>query len=207
MANEEKYRPTFSVSEPGYWEDLYRRDDTGWDLGTATPVFREMKHLIPGAGKMLVLGSGKGHDAIFFAQHGYETVGVDFAATAVKIAHQNALRAGTKAQFLQEDLFLLPLRFGGHFDVVVEYVTYCAIDPVRRGEYHRVVTSVLKPGGVFFALFFPIDARPGGPPYSVDVDEVRTVFSKTFVLLHESRPASSVKPRLGKELLMVWKKT
>lgn len=206
MASRVKQGPA-SVSEPEFWEELYQRDDTGWDLGSPTPVFQEMKYLLPSSGKMLVLGSGKGHDAIFFAQHGYETVGVDFAETAVEIARGNAHRIGVKAEFLREDLFRLPGRFRNHFDVVVEYVTFCAIDPARRAEYRRVVASVLRRGGIFFTLFFPIDGRLGGPPFAVDVEEVRTLFGKKFVLLHESRPASSVKPRLGKELLMVWKKT
>lgn len=155
---------------------------------------------------MLVLGSGMGHDAIYFAQQGYRTVGVDFAASAVTRARQNARRLGVEVEFLQEDLFALPQRFREQFDIVLEYVTFCAIDPARRAEYRDVVYAVLKRGGLLVALFFPIDGRPGGPPFAVDVEEVRLLFGKTFHLVHESKPQNSVKPRRGKEVLMIWKK-
>lgn len=199
-------QPPFSVSQSEYWEELYRAGDTGWDLGTPTPVFVGLNHQLPPAGSMLVLGSGMGHDAIYFAQQGYRTVGVDFAASAVTRARQNARRLGVEVEFLQENLFALPQRFREQFDIVLEYVTFCAIDPARRAEYRDVVYAVLKRGGLLVALFFPIDGRPGGPPFAVDVEEVRLLFGKTFHLVHESKPQNSVKPRRGKEVLMIWKK-
>jgi SAM-dependent methyltransferase len=206
MSNRQHDQPGFSVSQPEYWEELYRLGKTGWDLGASTPVFSTVKPFLPPTGKVLVLGSGTGHDAIFFAEQGYQTIGVDFAASAVARARQNAERRGVKVEFLQADLFTLPERFRGEFDIVLEYVTFCAIDPARRTEYRDVVAAVLNDGGFFVALFFPIDGRTGGPPFSVDPDEVRTIFGKRFHLLHESRPLVSVQPRRGNEILMIWKK-
>jgi SAM-dependent methyltransferase len=155
---------------------------------------------------MLVLGSGFGHDAISFAQQGYRTVGVDFSATAVERARQNARRLGVEVEFLHEDLFTLPQRFGEQFDLVLEYVTFCAIDPMRRAEYRDVVHRVLKPGGLLVALFFPTDGRPGGPPFAVNVEDVRALFGNAFQLMVEKIPEHSVKPREGKEVLILWKK-
>lgn len=206
MTSQPHDQPSLSVSRSEFWEELYRSGDTGWDLGAPTPVFMSLKHLLPPTGRMLVLGSGMGHDAIYFAKQGYRTVGVDFAATAVARARQNAKRLGADVEFLQEDFFTLPQRFREQFDIVLEYVTFCAIDPARRAEYCDVVHAVLTRGGLLVALFFPIDGRPGGPPFAVDVEELRSLFGKTFHLVHESRPTNSVKPRQGKEVLMIWKK-
>lgn len=206
MTSQPHNQPSFPVNQSEFWEELYRIGDTGWDLGTPTPVFVGLNDYLPPTGSMLVLGSGMGHDAIYFAKRGYHTVGVDFAATAVTRARQNARRLGADVEFLQEDFFTLPQRFREQFDIVLEYVTFCAIDPARRAEYCEVVHAVLRRGGLFVALFFPTDGRPDGPPFAVDVEEVRSLFGKAFHLVHESRPANSVKPRQGKEVLMVWKK-
>jgi SAM-dependent methyltransferase len=206
MTQKPHARSSLSVSRAEYWEELYRNGDTGWDLGAPTPALVGLQHLLPPNGRMLVLGSGFGHDAIYFAQQGYRTVGVDFSATAVERARQNARRLGVEVEFLQEDLFALPESFREQFDLVLEYVTFCAIDPQRRPEYRDVVHRVLKPGGLLVALFFPTDGRPGGPPFAVNVEEVRALFGKTFQLIVETVPEHSVKPRKGKEVLMLWKK-
>lgn len=168
MTNRPYDQPSSHVSQSEYWEELYRNGATGWDLGSPTPVFIGLKHLLPRTGSVLVLGCGMGHDAISFAQQGYRTVGVDLAATAVTRARQNARRMAAEVEFLQEDLFSLPPRFRAQFDIVLEYVTFCAIDPARRPKYG--------------------------------------LFGKKFHLIQETRPTNSVKPRLGKEVLMIWKK-
>jgi hypothetical protein len=56
------------------------------------------------------------------------------------------------------------------------------------------------------ALLFPVDGRPGGPPFSIDVEEFKAEAQPLFSLEHESTPESSVKPRLGKERLLLWRK-
>jgi len=109
-------------------------------------------------------------------------------------------------EIVPSDLFTLPPALG-IFDYVVEYTCFCAIDPARRGEYADVVAGLLQPGGLFLGLAFPLDGRPGGPPFAVSADEVLALFSaRGFALLHREIPADSVKPRRGAEELLILKK-
>src|SRR4051794_39480707 len=95
-----------TVSDPGYWNDLYLTQDTSWDKGrVAPPIARMVDAGVAGQGRVVVLGSGPGHEALHLAEKGYEVTAVDFAAEAVK-----ALRARTGARAvtaLEADVFSL----------------------------------------------------------------------------------------------------
>jgi SAM-dependent methyltransferase len=197
-----------NINEPEFWETRYRSGEAHWDLGTSTPVFDELleKKLIDESGKIAILGCGKGHDALLFAKHDYLVTAVDFAPSALASLRKQAKKMNLFVETLQIDIFNLPGKLLHKFDYLLEYVTYCAIDPQRRKEYMDNISRLLKPGGILIGLFFPIDSREGGPPFSVDVEEITSNLKNNFTLLHSEIPQSSVKPRLGKEILMLWKK-
>ncbi len=197
-----------NINSPEFWETCYTSDQARWDLGSPSPVFVELleKNILDGPGKIAILGSGKGHDAILFAKNGYLVTAIDFAPSAIsatrKLAHKNKL----SIQTLEADIFNLPGKLLNKFDYLLEYITYCAIDPSRRKEYIDNIHRLLKPSGILIGLFFPIDSREGGPPFAVDPEEIKSNLRNNFTLIHYEIPKSSVKPRLGKEILMLWKK-
>ena len=195
------------IGTPGFWDACYRSDEADWDMGTPTPAFVDLLQgdkIKPGTA--LVLGCGKGYDALLFSQHGFEVTAIDFSAEAIKRAEQLAERNDATINFVQEDFFDYSLDVLEEFDYVVEYVTYCAIDPSRRAEFASMVASVLKPTGQFIALFFPLDHRSGGPPFAVSMDEVHRLFGRKLDLISVEAPPRSVTPRKGKELMTIWKK-
>ncbi len=195
------------VHEPSYWDDRYRRGEDNWDMGTPTPVFVDLlsTHKFE-PGPTLVLGCGRGHDAVLFASHGFDVTAVDFSPAAIAEAGALAVKRGVQLRLLERDIFDLAPEFDNTFEYVVEYVTFCAVDPRRRDAFADVVGRVLKPGGLFIGLFFPLENRPGGPPFGVSIDEVRTLFSRSFDLLSSAVPHTSVKPRQGREALTIWRK-
>jgi SAM-dependent methyltransferase len=195
------------VNSPSFWEENYRSGSTGWDLGQPTPVFKRLAESgdFP-PGKMLVICAGRGYDARLFARLGFDVTAVDFAEEAVR--EMLALNdSETSMEVIQADLFDLPAFMKEEFDYVLEYTCFCAIDPQRRAEYINSVANLLKPGGMYIALAFPIGGRTGGPPFVVTPDElVEPLSEKGFELVTREVPEDSVPGRQGVEELLILKK-
>lgn len=190
-----------------HWERAYQQNQTLWDLGGPTPTFHRLaaSGTYP-PGRMLVPGAGKGHDARLFARHGFAVTAVDFTTGAVQ-EMQRLADPDAPLDILQADFFALPSNLEGTFDYVLEYVTYCAIDPSQRLGYAEMVARLLKPGGIFIGLIFPLSDHAGGPPFAVSPDQlIGDLALLGFQLLHREFPIDSIKPRKGKEELLVLKK-
>lgn len=196
------------VSHSGFWDERYQSQSTGWDLGGPTPVFISWLAEHPGRGqRVCVLGAGSGYDAIEFARQGYKVTAVDFAPTAMARIIAGAEAAGVDVEVLAGDLFTLADTHADAFDLVVEYTTYCAIDPGRRGEYVEVVSKLVGQGQRLLALFFPVNKESGaGPPFRVTTVDVEERFSEYFSLESQFVPANSVESRQGKEILAEYRR-
>jgi len=195
------------VSSPSFWEENYRSGRTGWDLGMPTPVFQRLAESgkFP-PGKMLVICAGRGYDARLFARLGFNVTAVDFAEEAVK-EMQTLVEPDISMEVMQADLFDLPVFMSEEFDYILEYTCFCAIDPQRRADYIHSVSSLLKPGGIYIALAFPIGGRTGGPPFVVTPDElVEPLSERGFELISREVPEDSVPGREGIEELLILKK-
>jgi cyclopropane fatty-acyl-phospholipid synthase-like methyltransferase len=189
------------------WENRYQEGTAGWDLGQAAPplisFFEHEAGLQPG--KTVVLGCGKGHDAILLAQHGFAVTGIDFAPSAIAAARQKAQQLGIEIDFQQQDIFALAPELLGKFDYVVEHTFFCAIAPSQRQDYVQVVRSLLKPDGKLIGLFWLHD-RPDGPPYGCSVNALNQLLENNFNQLSLTPvPAQkSVPKRAGEEYLGVF---
>ena len=196
-----------NVNLPNKWEADYERKTDGWDLGGPTPVFKRLAasgRFKPG--RMVVPGAGRGHDAREFARHGFQVTAIDFAPYVIR-EMQKLADPDAPIEILQHDLFNLPYELNESFDYLLEYTCFCAIDPKRRAEYADLVTRLLKSGWTFIDLAFPLDGRPGGPPYSVSETEIFDLFSERgFSLLSREKPADSVPPRRRAEELLIFQK-
>jgi methyl halide transferase len=193
--------------EAGYWDARYALGDHRWDLGMPTPVLVQLVEegtLRPCT--ILVPGCGSGHDAIFLAQRGFDVVAVDYSAEAIRRASEAAQRAGAVIRFLQKDIFTLSPEFDGAFGGIFEYVTYCAVDPSRRGALAGLYGSLLAPGGMLAALFFPVEEREGGPPFAVSLGEVRLLFGQSFTSVSWVEHPATIQPRKGREVLTLWQR-
>lgn len=190
-----------------FWESLYRERDTPWDLGTPTPVFVRLARegvLAPPA-SVLVPGAGRGYDAIALARAGFAVTAVDMAASACEAMRQAAAHAGVDLTVQQANFFDLPAVLA--YDLVLEYTFYCAIPPELRAAYHRQMAALIRPGGRLVGLFFPLDPLDEeGPPFQVRPEAVKEALGAAFDLELEARPEDSIKPRRGREVLMVWRR-
>ncbi|MBD2464505.1 methyltransferase domain-containing protein [Oscillatoria sp. FACHB-1407] len=194
--------PISTPRSPHFWEERYQTGSTRWDLGQPAPPFVQLLQSAdaPPPGRMAVLGSGKGHDALWFAKHGFEVVGFDFAPSAIAQSTALAEAQEISAQFLQRDIFELPHEFANQFDYVLEHTCFCAIPLELRSAYVHLVRDLLRPHGELIALFWLHD-RPDGPPFGGRVDEIHQRFSPDFEILSLKNVTDSVANRQNEEYL------
>lgn len=111
-----------------------------------------------GRPRALDLGCGEGGVAVYLAQHGFDTVGVDFSGGALRLAREAAARTGLdegSLRFVPGDLTAATIPgVHGPFDLFVDYGT---LDDIGAGERHHVaalIGSLARPGSRFFLYTF-----------------------------------------------------
>ncbi|NEQ27661.1 MAG: methyltransferase domain-containing protein, partial [Microcoleus sp. SIO2G3] len=171
------------------------------DLAQPAPPFVSLLDSpdAPKPGRMIVLGMGRGHDALLFGDRGFSVTGVDFAPSAIEAATAAAQSRGLKAEFLQRDIFDLLPEFAGQFDYVLEHTCFCAIALEQRPAYVNLVRSLLHRDGELIALFWAHD-RSGGPPFGTSTAELHQLFGSAFDISLES-VANSIAARQNEEYL------
>ncbi|MDF2376608.1 MAG: methyltransferase domain-containing protein [Verrucomicrobiales bacterium] len=193
------------------WENHYLDNDTPWDKGTAAPPLLEWIKANPGiiSGRVLIPGSGKGHDGVALAEltDATQVLGLDISPRAVELA--NLENGSDRFQSEVGDLFDLSVVHQSAFDWVWEHTCFCAIDPEMRDAYVEAVHLALKPEGQLLAVFYrdPYDEehRPGeGPPHGTSLEELVELFegSGRFQILESYVPETSYEGREGLEQFM-----
>jgi ubiquinone/menaquinone biosynthesis C-methylase UbiE len=148
--SEEQRRVTdrFEV-QATFWDDLYRRTDV-YGL-----VYQHRRRLalamtdqlgLPPGSHVLEVGCGAGHTAVALAQRGFQVEAMDPTPKLLRIARQNADRAGMaeRIRLLLGDAHRLPLEDGSVALVVaLGVVPWLHSPPLAVGELARV----LEPGG------------------------------------------------------------
>ncbi|MCA9310929.1 MAG: methyltransferase domain-containing protein [Phycisphaerales bacterium] len=101
----------------------------------------------PGA-RVAVVGCGLGDDVALLTERGYEATGFDAAPCAIETAR--ARHPDLRRALLVADLFDLPGRLLGRFDLVVEIHTLQALPPRFRPELAEAIASLLNHHGILF---------------------------------------------------------
>ena len=203
--------PVLTPDNPDFWRLRYQTNTTAWDLNQGAPAFQALlkdndpNPLVPG--NSLVIGCGKGHDAALFAEYGHHVTAIDFAPEAITDAtsRYGALPFAQRLRFQEADLFDLPTTMYQHFDTVIEHACFCAISPKDRQKYVNAVSQCLKPGGLLVGIFWVHD-QWGGPPYSTNPDELKTLFSPQFDLAYLKPTPHSIPSRALEEWLGLFKR-
>jgi cyclopropane fatty-acyl-phospholipid synthase-like methyltransferase len=123
------------------------------ERGALTPA-----HLAPG--RAIDLGCGTGSAAIYLAQHGFQSTGIDFSSIALRTALKRATELGMDRQvrFVEGDLTARDIPgVEGPFDLLVDYGTLDDLNPVGRRAMADLVAKLARPGALF--LFWCFWAR------------------------------------------------
>ncbi|MFT7589395.1 MAG: hypothetical protein ACI959_001613 [Limisphaerales bacterium] len=193
-----------------FWQNRYETEQTGWDLGAASPPivnwFGNIKaEMIDFASqKILIPGCGNAWEAEHLFREGFSDVHIiDWAAAPLQAF------ADRVADFPKENL-----HHGDFFthqqdlncDWIVEQTFFCAINPELRDKYIEKTFSLLKPGGAIAGLLFNDGLNNDKPPFGGSFSEYETRFSKLFKLEKLAVAEDSVSPRAGRELFIVARK-
>lgn len=118
-------------------------------------------YLKPGS-RVLDIGGGPGRYAIWLAEQGYAVTLADLSAELLEIARTRISEAGLAEKFeeiVQADATDLSHWADATFDAVVCLGPFYHLpDPADREKAAREIVRVLKPGGLAFAAFMPVNA-------------------------------------------------
>jgi len=94
-----------------------------------------------------------GLDTLSWARLGAKVTGVDFSETGIELAREIAKKIGVDAEFVCCNVYDLPENLDAEFDIVfTSYGALCWLPDM--GEWARIVSRYLKPGGTFFVAEF-----------------------------------------------------
>ena len=190
-----------NISSPDFWNTCYENNETGWDLGSPTPIFVDWCNKLSSSKKICVPGAGNGYDSLYFASKGHQVTAIDFADIPIRKLNEKTKNKDINIEIICQNFFDLGTNFFNKFDYVVEYTFYCAIDPSLRYEYIEIVHKILKPRGEFIAILLPLNKDPveGGPPFNVNLDQTINLLLKKFTLLESINHPLSIEPRKDNE--------
>jgi SAM-dependent methyltransferase len=189
---------------PTDWESHYISKDMPWEKGAPHPALLDYLASNEVRGRVLVPGSGMGHDVRALAAHGAEPVGLDVAPSAITSAQ--AFPVAGKETYILGDFFALPADLAGTFDWIFEHTCFCAIDLNQRPAYVQSAHAALKPGGKMLAVFYldpGNDSPDEGPPFEVSLEELDRLFLRYFETLQEWLPSHTYAGREGREWMRI----
>ena len=197
-----------------FWHKCWEESNTRWNLGgphyLTSTIFAKLSQLgIAPIRTAYVPGCGHGHDAAYFADQGLEVLATDISPLAIKNA-QTLYQKISNLRFNTEDVFNRDLSEDNRFDMVFDRAVLCAFSSEYRPAYVEACWHKLKIGGVLATIPFTkvsLAADKSGPPFSMDVDEVRKLLDSKFSLLYaEEFDEPSLEGVIQSEAIMIWRK-
>ena len=163
-----------SSRDQSFWESKYNEGSTGWDLSeVSTPLKEYIDQLDDLEKKVLVPGSGFGHEVKYLVSKGFENI------TVVDIAQQpiDKLKSeNLNCELICGDFF----KHQGAYDLILEQTLFCAIPPSFRDAYVKKCADLLKQGGIMAGVLFNFPLTEQGPPFGGDKEEYLDSFSSYF---------------------------
>jgi len=199
------------------WDDAWKIGVTPWDAGDVQPPLRDLISSneldLPKLGRALIPGCGRGYDASFIASHlGLDTLAIDISATAIQAARdhldKSPLAADAKVSFEVADFFSLSVPDDQLFTLIYDYTFFVAIPPVRRSDWGKQISALLKPGGYLITLVFPLNLPEDGegPPHPVKPEHYSVVLGNGWEKVLDKVPENSIPRHVGQERLIVYRK-
>lgn len=184
------------------WDERYETPDLIWTAEPNQLLVREVSDL--SSGRAVDLACGEGRNAIWLAERGWETTGVDFSHVGLEKARQFAEHRGTDVQWVEADL----TRWEPEpdlYDLVL--LAYVQLPSTVRSPLHRKAYSAVKPGGRLLIIAHDsTNLHEGfGGPQSPDVlfspdDVLADIGGTDFAIERAERVTRTVTTDLGERV-------
>ncbi|MCW9708737.1 hypothetical protein [Fodinibius salsisoli] len=194
--------------EISYWKSRWRKGNIGWHMDHVFPpltAFWSALALAEGT-TVLVPLCGKSPDLQWLADLGHKVVGVEASGKAIKefIAHSPESFTRTERYgypifespsitLWQGNFLSLPTQATGPLDAIYDKASLVALPPDTRPQYaHKLLQLCGSHTQLFLQTFEYEQEEMNGPPFSVPLSEVQTLFGNHFtirLLQEESRLA------------------
>lgn len=180
-----------------YWEQRYRQQQTGWDIGQpSTPLAEYIDTIENKNASILIPGCGNSYEAEYLVEQGFTNLTViDIAPSPVARLKE---KIGSKAIVLLQDFFALK----GAYDTILEQTFFCALNPSLRTEYVKQMQKLLKPQGRLAGVLFNKQFETN-PPFGGSKEEYEELFSKHLNIIKMEDCYNSIAPRAGTELFFI----
>lgn len=122
-----------------------------WDTGISPPELFEFINSHP-PGRALDLGCGSGTNVVTLAQHGWQTVGLDYTWRALALARRKIRQSGVRADVYLADVSKPDFGLAGKlltFDLVLDIGCFHNLSPAGRQVYLLNLSHYLVPGGYY----------------------------------------------------------
>lgn len=184
------------------WDERYKTPDLIWTAEPNQFLVRETSDLSPG--RAIDLACGEGRNAIWLAERGWDTTGVDFSPVGLEKAREFSERRGTKVQWVEADLNEWEPT-PNSYDLVL--LAYVQLPSVMRSPLHRKAFTAVKPGGRLLIIAHDsTNLREGfGGPQSSDVlfspdDVLADIEGADFAIERAERVTRTVTTDLGERV-------
>ena len=182
-----------------FWNNKYKENKTGWDLGEVSPPLKAyIDQLKNKEIKILIPGGGNSYEAEYLFNKGFKNV---FVVDVSTIALQNIkerISNFPESNLIHANFFDLKTTF----DLVIEQTFFCAINPELRSKYATKMHAILKPKGKLVGLLFDAVLNEDHPPFGGTKNEYENYFLPYFNLNIFEPCYNSYPNRQGKELFI-----
>lgn len=180
-----------------YWEQRYKHQQTGWDIGSpSTPLAAYINSITNKEASVFIPGCGNSYEAEYLVEQGFSNVTViDIAPSPVeRLKH----KIDNKATILLEDFF----EHKGSYDYILEQTFFCALDPELRPAYVQKMSELLSTQGKLAGVLFNKQFETN-PPFGGSKEEYERLFTQHLHLVKMEACYNSIPPRAGTELFFI----
>lgn len=190
------------ILDQEFWDNQYKSNATGWDLGEASPPIKEYIDTLRDKNiSVLIPGCGNTYEAEYLLENGFTNVTViDIAPTLVENL-QKKFKNNPNIEIVLGDFF----DHQGEYDLIIEQTFFCALPPELREKYVLKMNQLLAEKGKLVGLLFN-KTFEGGPPFGGSQAEYEHLFMKYFYFLKMEMCHNSATPRANSELFIEFQK-